>query len=229
MSTPNVRVITTNQTTANDENKFTVPSEFLPRYEGGITFKYALDMKPWAPAFDNQKFATLARADYRDESLEKSWHEYMVNLYDEIQGMGEYATNQQAIRLFADEFKIVHPITKAPPKLIQDVFDIIENKKWYESNRQRAQSCIYMIMYGMFRAGFDNWITDAANLWLKNRKITPYTTNKIRTGKNFVYNVMIAKPSHNIQRAVKAACYRAHREYIVCKVPTQKDDEEVTM
>ena len=40
---------------------------------------------------------------------------------------------------------------------------------------------------------------------------------------------MIAKPSHNIQRAVKSACYRAHREYIVCKIPPQKDDEEVTM
>ena len=33
MSTPNVRVLTTNQTTANDENKLTVPSDFLPRYK----------------------------------------------------------------------------------------------------------------------------------------------------------------------------------------------------
>ena len=219
MSTPNVRVITTPPPPATDENKFTVPSNFLPRYKGSITFKHAIDMKPWAPAFDNQKFATLARANYRDESLEKSWHEYMVNLYDEIQGMGEYATNQQAIKLFRDEFKIVHPITKAPPKLIQDVFDIIENKKWYESNRQRAQFCIYMIMYGMFRAGFDNWITDAANLWLKNKKIKTYTTNKIRVGKIFVYNVMIAKVSHNIQLVVKSSCYRDHCEYIEYKIP----------
>ena len=40
---------------------------------------------------------------------------------------------------------------------------------------------------------------------------------------------MIAKLSHNIQRAMKNACFRAHREYIVCKVTTQKDDEEVKM
>ena len=104
----------------------------------------------------------------------------MVNLYDEIHDMGEYATNQQAIKLFRDEFKIANPITEARPKLIKDVFDIIENKKWYESNRQRAHTCIYMMMYGMFCAGFNNWITDAASLWLKNRKITPYETNKIK-------------------------------------------------
>ena len=215
MSTPNIRVLTTNQTTTNDENNWTVPSDFLPRYRGGITFKFDINMKPWDPAFDNQKFASLARVDYSNKSLEKSWHNYMMNLYDEIHYMGEYATNQQAITLFRDEFNIVHPITKSRPKLIRDVFDIIENKTWYDSDRQRAHTCIYMMMYGMFRAGFDNWITDAASLWLRNRKITPYDTNKIRIGKNFVYNVMTAKPSHNIQRAVKATCYRAHSEYIV--------------
>ena len=105
----------------------------------------------------------------------------------------------------------------------------IENKTWYDSDLQRAHTCIYMMMYGMFRAVFDNWITDAVSLWLRNRKITPYETNKIRVGKNFVYNVMVAKPSHNIQRAMKSTCHRAHREYIVCKVPTQKDDKEVTI
>ena len=225
MSTPNIRALTSNQTTANDENNWTVPSNFLPRYKGGITYKFAMDMKPWAPAFDNQKFASLARVDNSDKSLEKSWHNYMMNLYDEIQEMGQYATNQQALTLFRDEFNIVHPTTKARPTLIRDVFDIIENKKWYDSDRQRAHTCIYMMMYGMFRSGFDNWITDAASLWLRNKKITPYETNKIRVGKNFVYNVMVAKPSHNIQRAMRSACYRAHGEYIVCKIPKKKDEK----
>ena len=178
MSTPNIRVLTTNQTTANDENSWTVHSDFLPRYSGGITFKHTIDMKPWAPAFNNQKFTFLERVNFSDESLEKSWHKYMVNLYDEIHNMGEYATNQQAIKLFRDEFKIAHPITEALPKLIQDVFDIIENKKCYESDRQRAHTYIYMMMYGMFRAGFDNWITEAASLWLKNRKL--YLTKRTK-------------------------------------------------
>ena len=87
MSTPNIRALTSNQTTANDENNWTVPSNFLPRYKGGITYKFAMDMKPWAPAFDNQKFASLARVDNSDKSLEKSWHNYMMDLYDEIQEM----------------------------------------------------------------------------------------------------------------------------------------------
>ena len=45
MSTPNIRVLTTNQTTANDENNWTVPYDFLPSYRGGITFKHAMNMK----------------------------------------------------------------------------------------------------------------------------------------------------------------------------------------
>ena len=146
MSTPNIRVLTTKQTSANDENNWTVPSNFLPSYRGGIKFKHSMDMKPLAPAFDNQKFSSLARVDYSDKFLEKSWHNYMMNLYDEIHDMGEYATNQQAITLFCDEFSIVHPTTKALPTLIRDVFDIVENKKWYNSDRQRAYTCIYMML-----------------------------------------------------------------------------------
>ena len=129
----------------------------------------------------------------------------MLKLYDEIQDMGEYATNNQAIKLFRYEFKLVHPVTKKAPKVIKDVFDIIEDKDWYDSYPQGARSNIYMIIYGMICQGFDSWITETANLWFKTRKITPYETKKLRGGKNFVYNVIIVKASHNIQRLVRSA------------------------
>ena len=49
----------------------------------------------------------------------------MLKLYDEIQDMGEYTTNNQAIKLFREKFKLVNPVTKKAPKVIKDVFDII--------------------------------------------------------------------------------------------------------
>ena len=82
-------------------------------------------------------------------------------------------------------------------------------------------------MYGIFRQGFDSWITDAANLWFKTRKITPYETNKLRAGKNFVYNVMIVKASHNIQLLVRNTCDRVHSEYIVCKLPKKENEKKM--
>ena len=47
----------------------------------------------------------------------------MLKIYDEIQDMGEYATNNQGIKLFRDEHKLVHPVTKKAPKIIKEVFD----------------------------------------------------------------------------------------------------------
>ena len=69
-----------------------------------------MDMKPWDPSFDNQKFSSLARVDYSDKSLEKSWHNYMMNLYDDIHDMREYATNQQAITLFRDSISFIQQL-----------------------------------------------------------------------------------------------------------------------
>ena len=114
-------------TTTNEDNFFQIPSDFLPRYKGSITFSYAMMRKSWAPAFDQQKFASLASPNHSDIKLEDSWHQYMIKLYDEIKELGEYATYQRAIKIFRDEYQFVHPISKAEPKVIQDVFDIIED------------------------------------------------------------------------------------------------------
>ena len=142
-----------------------------------------MSRKPWSPEFDKQNFTYLARDDHINKTLENYWHQYILKLYDEIQDIGEYATNNEAIKLFCDEFKLVHPVTKKAPKVIKNVFYIIEDKDWYDSCPQGARNSIYMIMYGMFRTCFVIWIIDAANLWFKNRKITTYETKKLRASK----------------------------------------------
>ena len=214
-------------TTTHEDNFFQIPSDFLPRYKGSITFSYAMMRKSWAPAFDQQKFASLASPNHIDTKLENSWHQYMIKLYDEIKELGEYATYQQAIKIFRDEYQFVHPISKAEPKVIQDVFDIIEDKVWYHSEPKRTFNSIYMIMYGIFRAGFDVWILDAEKVWLKQKKLSVYETNKVRNSHSFVYQVMTTKASHNLQRIVKSTCTRAHGEFITCKLPQKKDGKEL--
>ena len=89
MSTSNILLTTAraNQTD-NDDNNWTVPSDFLPRYKGSITYQYAMNRKPWAPTFYQHQFTPLARHDHSDKTLENSWHQYMLKLYDEIQDMG---------------------------------------------------------------------------------------------------------------------------------------------
>ena len=53
-------------------------------------------------------------------------------------------------------------------------------------------------MYGIFRAGFDVWILDAEKVWLKEKKLSVYETNKVRNSHSFVYQVMTTKASHNL-------------------------------
>ena len=79
-------------TTTNEDNFFQIPSDFLPRYRGSVTFSYAMSRKEWAPAFDQQQFASLASPNHSDIKLEDSWHQYMIKLYDEIKELVEYAT-----------------------------------------------------------------------------------------------------------------------------------------
>ena len=49
----------------------------------------------------------------------------MIKLYDKIEELGEYATHQQALKIFRDYYSFVNKITNATPKVFQDVFDII--------------------------------------------------------------------------------------------------------
>ena len=98
----------------------------------------------------------------------------MIRIQTGLQEIGNNFLTKKIVSVFAD-YQIFVPITKHFPTSFDDVFTIIADKDWYDSNKMFNLSLLWMSMYVIFRHSFDMWLIDEANRW-KREKILLYSS-----------------------------------------------------
>ena len=121
---------------------------------------------------------------------------------------------------------------------------IIKQPSWYNCDKEKSQRIVWMLAYGIFRGGYNTWMHDVSENWMKGFTITykDYTENlrlgssptwscqssehmvDQRPGKGFVYKILISRASNTIANAFQNATTSAHSEYICVREKKHKVD-----
>lgn len=200
-----------------------VPSDLIPVSRAQITLDYARDTKNWARTFNEERFKTLYDDNYSIQTLQE-WHHYLMQLQSDLHSLGFRGTCDHITTLFATHYEFKNPNTNDLPNNFNDVLQILKSKTWYNQNKLVARNAVHMILYGIYRCNFDDWIHEIANKWKASKNINEFSATLHRKGTGFVYQNLIKTTSVNIQQKIRAIMWQNHHEEITTrrKSPNQQ-------
>ena len=201
-----------------------IPSDLIPVSRAQITLDYAKETKNWARTFNEERFKSLYNDDYPSTKLEE-WQLYLRQLQSDLHNIGYKGTCDHITTLFATHYQFKVPTTNKLPETFNDVLQILKSKTWYNSNRFMARNAVHMILYGIYRRNFDDWIHDMANNWKASKNINEFSTTLHRKGTGFVYQNLIKTTSANIQQKIRNIMWQNHHEEITTR---RKSSEQQT-
>ena len=83
---------------------------------------------------------------------------------------------------------------------------------------------LHMFQYGMFRNGNNTWAIDEARRWMEMRNIV-YNARlgkRVRTGKGFVFRLLVCRASNTICTRLQIITRRSHEEYVIVRDRTKE-------
>ena len=80
-----------------------------------------------------------------------------------------------------------------------------------------ARNAVHMILYGIYRRNFDDWIHEIANKWKTSKNIYEFSATLHRKGTGFVYQNLIKTTSANIQQKIRTIMWHNHHEEITTR------------
>ena len=204
-----------------------VPSDLIPVSRKLITLDYARDTKMWARRFNEPRFKSLYNDKYSSQTLQE-WHHYMIQLQSDLHSLGYRGTCTHITTLFSSHYQFKHPTTNKPPINFDEVIQIIKCKKWYHQNKLIARNAVHMIMYGIYRRHFDDWIHEIATKWKCLNNINEFSATQHRKGTGFVYQNLIKTTSIVIQQKIRKIMWQHHHEEITTRQKSSKQRINLT-
>ena len=134
----------------------------------------------------------------------------------EIKELGICETDKEVLRL-ASEYNLRRTSDGQPPTSVDDVLAIFQDKTWYYDNLAKSRKTIYVLTYGLFRKGYNQWAITASNNWLKDhglRYVDKDKADKAQQRKGFVYRILINKASDRLTKKVQNGMKTHLREFI---------------
>ena len=157
--------------------------------------------------FNEERFKSLYNDNYTIQTLEE-WHLYLRQLQLDLHSIGYKGTCDHITTLFATHYQFKVPTTNKLPKTFNDVLQILKSKPWYNQNKIMARNAVHMILYGIYRRNFDDWIHDMANKWKASKNINEFSTTLHRKGTGFVYQNLIKPPQLIYNKKFETSCGR---------------------
>ena len=207
-----------------DESTRYVPNNLIP-----IDFKKMDDTwqqytYKYAHMFDNSKFTGTTWTDTTDLG---NWKRLAKSITEELRQKGKDAFEKHIIDYFSYHKYTMKANDATKPTNIDDIISIISDREWYLNNKKKKQQIIYMITYGMFRQGHNQWAYDISSNWLKGKNMklkhmdldgSPINSEKQReTSKGFVYSNICYRASNIISYKISTAMKAHHKEFICAR------------
>ena len=101
-----------------------------------------------------------------------------------------------------------------------NVVGMLSDPDFYPENMALVRDMLHMFQYGIFRTGYNGWAHECANEWMRERNIQYTHLNtgkKARTGKGFVYKLIVTRASGSLCERLQNMSQRLYKEYVVVR------------
>jgi len=158
-----------------------------------------------------------------EESIDEltQWKLICLDLMKKIKQRGITVGRKTLVCLACDTFGLRMTDSDSnklvKPTCISDVFSIITNKEWYESNKKRSRNIIYQLIYGITRSGLNNWVDEEERNILNELKIQYNTEGEIVRKtilKGFIHKLLISVFSNTTIKYFQKGMERSFGEFI---------------
>ena len=201
-----------------------VPVNLLPIDNKKIDEDWASLTYKYAHCFSSKFRSTT----YEDTDDLQNWIAVAESIQLELRELGVHKAHEKILDVFRDYGVYLPSSTneRQHPVNFDDVINIISDKEWYNERQVAKQALIHNIQYGIFRRGFNLWAVNAANSWIKEKriKLVGSTDNIKRRGKGFVYSNLVLRASNSISDRIQKCMLSCYGEYIAVRKKHEKHD-----
>lgn len=215
--------------TSNTSPVMQLPIDLFPVHAKDYTMAWAKNTYEYAHIFMENVNAAIYDS-LKDVEL---WKQHAILLRSIIMKQGAIEAKKYMVYLAQKKFKITPPNRQTPVSSYNEIMSVIQTPAWYNSDTNERRKEIYLMVYGCYRRGKNDWALSWCNEWKKKYNIEFVTKEKnsgestnTRTGKECIYKIFISQASNSIQDHVKSIMSRVYNEYIC--VRENKNDKDTT-
>ena len=196
----------------------TIPKDLFPLKENSYTLAWARHTYPYAHLFSLPLEYTQAP---NGDNI-NVWRSKAIQIRAELTSLGKDAGTKKMLEIANVKYNLRIKDTNLPCQSIEDILTIVGDKTWYNSNKDTRIDQIYMLIYGLTRQGFNQWLLDLERDWMKENNVT-YITKSGRQDDFFnsrgsIYSLLKKVFNNNTIKLFKNRMWFHHNEFICVRI-----------
>ena len=147
-----------------------------------------------------------------------NWRDAAADIIEELKALGVSKAQKKICNMVNSYYTFKYK--KTTFSTLYDVVDMLSDPAFYPENMPLVRDMLHMFQYGIFRTGYNGWAHECANEWMRERNIQHTHLNtgkKARTGKGFVYKLIVTRASGSLCERLQNMSQRLYREYVVVR------------
>ena len=147
-----------------------------------------------------------------------NWRDAAADIIEELKALGVSKAQKKICNMVNSYYTFDYKNTSF--NTLYDVVDMLSDPAFYSENMDLVRDMLHMFQYGIFRTGYNGWAHECANEWMHERNIQYLHLNtgkKARTGKGFVYKLIVTRASGSLCERLQNMSQRLYREYVVVR------------
>ena len=150
------------------------------------------------------------------------WRSKAIQLRAELASIGKVAGTTKMLQIANIEFNMKIKGTDLHCTSIQDVLNIIGDQEWYNEDKPTRIGQIYMLVYGLTRQGFNQWLLDLEQDWMRKNGVT-YITKSGRqdlmyNSRGSIYSLLKKVFNNSVTKQFRQKMWYSHKEYICVRM-----------
>ena len=205
----------------------TIPKDLFPLKENQYSLSWATKTYPYAHLFAlpfDHKFNP-------NNDHVSMWRSKAIQLRAELTSIGKDKGTGKILEIANIQYNLKIKGTDLPCSSIYDVLTIVSEKDWYNSDKPTRINQIYMMVYGITRQGFDQWLVELENEWMNKYNVT-YITKSGRQDLIFnyrgcVYSLLKKVFNNSIIKQFKQTMWYNHQEFICVRLKQNRFGNDI--
>lgn len=150
--------------TSNTSPVMQLPIDLFPVHAKDYTMAWAKNTYEYAHIFMENVNAAIYDS-LKDVEL---WKQHAILLCSIIMKQGAIEAKKYMVYLAQKKFKITPPTRQTPVSSYNEIMSVIQTPAWYNSDTNERRKEIYLMVYGCYRRGKNDWALSWCNEWKKN-------------------------------------------------------------
>ena len=200
-----------------------IPKDLFPVVDNDYNLEWANKTYAYSHLFSECR-NTL---DPQDEDI-NNWRNKALQIRLELSTIGKVTGRQRMLEVARVQFNMKIKGTDISPKCIDDILKIISDKEWYTNDKRDRINQIYMLIYGITRQGFNQWLLDLEQSWLKKRNLTYVSPSGQQTTTSYsrgcVFSLMKKVFNNSTIKLFKDTMWVHHNEFLCVRLKSKVID-----